>query len=545
MEKSNILKVLFIFLYLNIYSNVFSQTSKYYLVKFNNKNNSSFTINKPSDFLSERALLRRTKQNISIQNEDLPVSTFYTDSLEKLGLNVWLKSKWLNAVVIYTDEVTIKKVNSLAFVGSYDSLTRIDNQHEKFININSIANTESILAVNYGNSSNQTSMIGIDKMHQDGFAGQGIQIAVLDAGFKNANILSVFDSLYLNNRILGTYDFVAKENSVYEDHEHGMQVLSVLAGYSNSNLIGGAYRSSFYLFRTEDDNYESPLEEFNWAVAAEKADSLGVDIITSSLGYTDFDNTSLTHLRSDFDGKTTIAAKAAKIASRNGILVCVSAGNDGNKAWKYIGTPADTDSIIAVGAVDSQGKYASFSSIGPSADGRIKPDLSAKGSGAWIANTTGGFTSANGTSFASPILCGLAAGYWSAFPMLTKSEIINNLKISANQYLKPDNLLGYGIPNYTLAKNLVLNIGNEINNSPFIVYPNPIINNSELNIKMIDSSIVTNVLVYKTDGELMNVLMTKPINNTFSIDVSAYSKGVYLLKIITQNSNKTVQFVVL
>lgn len=545
MEKSNILKVLFIFLYLNIYSNVFSQTSKYYLVKFNNKNNSSFTINKPSDFLSERALLRRTKQNISIQNEDLPVSTFYTDSLEKLGLNVWLKSKWLNAVVIYTDEVTIKKVNSLAFVGSYDSLTRIDNQHEKFININSIANTESILAVNYGNSSNQTSMIGIDKMHQDGFAGQGIQIAVLDAGFKNANILSVFDSLYLNNRILGTYDFVAKENSVYEDHEHGMQVLSVLAGYSNSNLIGGAYRSSFYLFRTEDDNYESPLEEFNWAVAAEKADSLGVDIITSSLGYTDFDNTSLTHLRSDFDGKTTIAAKAAKIASRNGILVCVSAGNDGNKAWKYIGTPADTDSIIAVGAVDSQGKYASFSSIGPSADGRIKPDLSAKGSGAWIANTTGGFTSANGTSFASPILCGLAAGYWSAFPMLTKSEIINNLKISANQYLKPDNLLGYGIPNYTLAKNLVLNIGNEINNSPFIVYPNPVINNSELNIKMIDSSIVTNVLVYKTDGELMNVLMTKPINNAFSIDVSAYSKGVYLLKIITQNSNKTVQFVVL
>jgi subtilisin family serine protease len=545
MEKSNVLKVLFIFLYLNIYSNVFSQTSKYYLVKFNNKNNSSFTINKPSDFLSERALLRRTKQNISIQNEDLPVSTFYTDSLEKLGLNVWLKSKWLNAVVIYTDEVTIKKVNSLAFVGSYDSLTRIDNQHEKYVNINSIANTESILAVNYGNSSNQTSMIGIDKMHQDGFAGQGIQIAVLDAGFKNANILSVFDSLYLNNRILGTYDFVAKENSVYEDHEHGMQVLSVLAGYSNSNLIGGAYRSSFYLFRTEDDNYESPLEEFNWAVAAEKADSLGVDIITSSLGYTDFDNRSLTHLRSDFDGKTTIAAKAAKIASRKGILVCVSAGNNGNNAWKYIGTPADTDSIIAVGAVDSQGKYASFSSIGPSADGRIKPDLSAKGSGAWIANTTGGFTSANGTSFASPILCGLAAGYWSAFPMLTKSEIINNLKISANQYLKPDNLLGYGIPNYTLAKNLVLNIGNEINNSPFIVYPNPVINNSELNIKMIDSSIVTNVLVYKTDGELMNVLMTKPINNAFSIDVSAYSKGVYLLKIITQNTNKTVQFVVL
>jgi subtilisin family serine protease len=516
------------------------QVFHYYYVQLTDKNHSQHTIDQPQNFLSPRALLRRTNQQIAINNADIPVSQFYIDSLQKLGFEVWLKSKWLNAVVIYTDTTTIKQVTNQSFVVSHQRLTRV--AADLISPLKSIQQ-QSAVAINYGNAANQITMIGIDQMHKDGFAGQGMQVAVLDAGFSKANQLKVFDSLFVNNRILGTYDYVKKETTVYEDHEHGMEVLSVLAGYSEGNLVGGAYKASFYLLRTEDNNSESPLEEFNWAVAAEFSDSIGVDVISSSLGYTDFDTLSLSHHYSEFNGKTTIAARAAKMAASKGILVCVSAGNDGANAWKHISTPADADSIITVGAVDSQGKYAYFSSIGPSADNRIKPDLVTKGLGAWVATTSGTFGSNNGTSFSCPILAGLATGYWSAFPNLTSQEVIQNLKLSASQYLNPDNYLGYGIPNYSKAKNIVLGDVKQGNALMYLLFPNPVDENNTLVIRMLDNLNELIVFVYHADGSLV---LTKPVaqvGNDIFLDVSSLAKGVYFLKVQNVNQSKTVPFV--
>ena len=544
MVKNKFHIVLVVVLFITVsFSDIYAIGLKYYLVQLKDKNNSGYTINQPQSFLSPRALNRRNKQNIAIQMDDIPVSSYYTDSLQKLGLTVWSKSKWLNAVVIYTDITTISKVNSLSFVLGYQPLSRIENTTPCYSNLNAIKQPDASLPLNYGNSSSQNTMIGIDKMHEDGFAGQEMQIAVLDAGFNNANQLSVFDSLFINNRILATYDYVKKETSVYEDHSHGTEVLSVLAGYSEGNLIGGAYRSSFYLLRTEDGDSESLLEEFNWAVAAEFADSAGVDVIASSLGYTDFDNTALSHQYIDFNGKTTIAAKAAKAAARKGILVCVSAGNYGANAWKYISTPADTDSIITVGSVDSQGKYAYFSSIGPSADGRIKPDLVTKGLGAWVATTTGSYASSNGTSFSCPILCGLAAGYWSEFPNLTNQEVIANLKKSASQYINPDNYLGYGIPNYVTAKNMVLALEKNMDDKPFMIFPNPALTNLPLVIRMLDTSKIIQISVYKADGEIVEVVEIERLAQDVFLNITHLTQGVYFLKVMTSNQSHTQQFV--
>lgn len=537
MVKNKFLKSIFLLCLTFCFSNVYSQSLKYYLVYLKDKNHSAYFLSQAQDFLSQKAINRRINQKRSLEENDLPVSQYYIDSIQSLGLNVWLKSKWLNAVVIYTDSVSIKKLNVCSFVLKSSPISRKKSSID-FQNLNSL---NIIKSMDYGSSAVQTSMIGIDKMHANGFAGQGIEIAVLDGGFNNANNLSVFDSLYLNNRILGTYDYVKKETAVYEDHEHGMMVLSALAGYSEGNLIGGAYKSKFYLLRTEDVNIESPLEEVNWLVAAEFADSVGVDIITSSLGYTDFDNTSLSHTYKDMNGNTTIISKAAKLASRKGMIVCVSAGNDGANSWKYISSPADTDSIIAVGAVDNQSKYAYFSSRGPSADGRIKPDLSAKGLGAWVANTNGTFGANNGTSFASPVLCGLVAGYWSQFPNLTNYEVIENIKKSASQYYNPDNLLGYGIPDYTIARSIVLGLENEFDGNSFKVFPNPIDGNY-LTIKMLDTSKINNYEIFKIDGSSVFVPEVELLSHQLVLDVKSLVQGVYLLKLTTENTSKTVKF---
>lgn len=537
MVKNNFLKILLFLIVTISYSEVYSQSLKYYLVYLKDKNHSTYSLSQAQDFLSQKAINRRINQKRSLEENDLPVSQYYIDSIQSLGLNVWLKSKWLNAVVIHTDTNSIKKLKNCSFVLKTNPISRKFSQVD-FQNLNSL---NSIQSIDYGNSANQNQMIGIDKMHDNGFAGQGFEIAVLDGGFNNANHLSVFDSLYLNNRILGTYDYVKKETAVYEDHEHGMMVLSALAGYSEGNLIGGAYKSKFYLLRTEDVNIESPLEEVNWMVAAEFADSAGVDIITSSLGYTDFDNTSLSHTYQDMNGSTTIISKAAKLASRKGMIVCVSAGNDGANSWKYISSPADTDSIIAVGAVDNQGKYAYFSSKGPTSDGRIKPDLSAKGLGAWVANIDGTFSANNGTSFASPILCGLVAGYWSQFPYLTNYEVIENLKMSASQYSSPDNLLGYGIPNYTIAKNIILGFDDEMDKYPFRIFPNPN-NGNFLTVKILDTSKIKSFEVFKIDGSSVNVSVNELLPNQLVLDVNHLVSGMYLLRLTTEKTTKIIKF---
>ncbi|MCH8319055.1 MAG: S8 family serine peptidase [Bacteroidetes bacterium] len=539
---------------LSFLKNATQAQTKKYVIYFTDKNNSPYSVNKPEEFLSQRAILRRQKQNILITNRDLPVNKVYADSLNSLGANVWYTSKWFNAAVIEADSATQSVINNLGFVKNSENLTkkRISSSVEKKLAFEKnsfpkrITGTNKI-NINYGPSFNQAAMIGADIMHADGYRGEGMIIGILDAGFENANTLPVFDSLFTNNQILGTYDFVTNDTSVYEDYWHGTSVLSTIGGYLEGQIIGTAYKASFFLFRTEDVFSEFHIEEINWLIAAEYADSAGVDVINTSLGYTDFDDPAMNYTYSDMDGNTALITRAADFAAATGMLIVNSAGNLGNSSWKYIAAPADGDSVLTVGAVDLNEVYASFSSQGPSYDGRVKPNLMAQGQNIWAATSSGGFTYSSGTSFSSPILCGMAAGFWQANPGLTNMEVIDYLQRSASHYVNPNDQYGYGIPDYSKAQQLVFSSkgGNIIVNNN-TVYPNPFTDQdlvlfidpqdqgNEIIIKIFDLS--GRIIALETIAKAKNI-------NKLNINSKVLLPGIYLISVITPNALYTTKVV--
>ena len=318
-------------------------------------------------------------------------------------------------------------------------------------------------------------------MHAAGFRGEGMHIAVLDAGFPGVNVIPAFQPLFQQNRLLSTFDVVRGGTSVYDIDSHGTWVLSTMAAYQPNAFIGTAPNASYHLIRTEDNRgTESPVEEAYWLIGAEYADSVGVDIINSSLGYRDFDNPDFSYSYSQMDGNTALSTRAADLASAVGILVVNSAGNSGNNAaWPYVSAPADGDSVLSVGAVDSLGVRIGFSSVGPTADGQIKPNLATQGSQTAIIDPSGFIGRGSGTSFASPVLAGMAAGFWQANPTLTAQQVRQYLELSGSQASAPDNLLGYGIPDFRRAYNLAnpnsplgLPVGE--GRSVLELYPNPV-----------------------------------------------------------------------
>jgi subtilisin family serine protease len=463
---------------------LFSQVapSKYW-IQFTDKEYSSFSTDQPLDFLSQKAIDRRLKHSIAITEQDLPVSTFYTDSLEKLGMLILNTSRWLNAVTVFSnDQALLDTIHNLGFVAGKQKSLRLKSQPEpsdekfsqKFEPVVARKSYSSDV-YQYGASENQVKMLKGEFLHNLGFTGNNIHIAVIDAGFENSNTVSSLSHLFLSGRILGTRDFVTAGNSVYHEHQHGTNVLSVIGGNLNGQLIGTSPGASYWLLRSEDASSEYLIEEDNWVAAAEFADSAGVDIINTSLGYTIFDDPDMNHTYQDMDGKTTRISIAAGIAASKGMLIFVCAGNDGNKFWRYISAPADSDSALAIGAVNSSGNYVSFSSVGPSADGRIKPDLAAKGQGVVLQSASGAIVTGNGTSFSSPLVAGMAACLWQAFPELKAWEIKKAIVESASQFQNPDNLKGYGIPNFEKAYKLLDSSYIEIpwSVSPFKLYPNP------------------------------------------------------------------------
>ena len=319
-------------------------------------------------------------------------------------------------------------------------------------------------------------MLNGDILHDMGYRGQGKVIAVLDGGFLNANTLDVFDSLWQNNQILGTHDFVNGGQVLFDGHPHGSMVLSCMGGNYPGELIGTAPKASYWLLRSEDTGSEYRIEEYNWVSAAEYADSVGADVINSSLGYSDnFTDPGQNHTYSEMDGNTTPCTIGADMAAKKGILVVNSLGNSGNSDWYYLGAPSDGDSVLGIGAVTENGSYASFSSHGPSYDGRVKPDVVAQGSGAYVVDPYGGgFGYNSGTSFSSPIMAGMVTCLWQANPALNNMQIADAVSKSASQYLSPDDMLGYGIPDFVLANNILTIIdgpGEEI--ATMNIYPNP------------------------------------------------------------------------
>lgn len=531
----------------------FAQTSKTYLVIFKDKNNSSFSVSEPGKFLSEKSIARRQKQNIAIKERDIPVNSNYISLVKETGVVVKNQSKWLNAITISTnDENKLSNIKKLSFVKSI-TLTadpaspKIHTTKFDVSNIQSTHNynpTEKSV-LNYGPSFFQADQINIDCMHDLGFMGQGMTIAVLDAGFYKADSLPAFDSLRMNNQLLGCRDIVIGDTLVFEDFPHGMNVLSCMVGNLPGQLVGTATKAKYWLLRTEDAFTETLQEEINWLVGAEFADSVGADVINSSLGYSKFDGGVGDHYYSDMDGNTTIITNAADWAASVGIFVTTSAGNSGGPPWFKITAPADADSALTVGAVDSAGIIAGFSSRGLTFDGRIKPNTCARGVQAVVAANTGGTTLTGGTSFSSPITAGAVACLWQANPTANILDLIYAIQASASQALSPDSIYGYGIPNFCKADSILtfllsVNSFDANSENSLSVYPNPF--NSNFVIEFYAAKKETllielyDVAGRKITSQEQNV-NSNSINKFSLSDITTLSKGVYTLRLIS--SNKT------
>ncbi|MBC7921790.1 MAG: S8 family serine peptidase, partial [Ferruginibacter sp.] len=408
-----------------------------YLVRLKDKANTPYSLHNPSRFLTPRSVQRRLKQGILLTERDLPVNPAYTDAIRQAGATLRYTSRWLNAALVEATPATLETVLRLPFVEGVEGKQALaavrlapggrvsGGQSVAGPTRNEVSAPQSKpVPLQYGPSIDQVAMIGADKMHEQGYHGEGMLVAVLDAGFRNVDQSSHFRHLFTNNQVVSTYDFVRGEPGVYEDDDHGAHVLGAMAGFEEGKLVGTAYQARYILLRTEDASSESRVEEVNWLMAAEYADSAGVDVINSSLGYNTFDDPSQNYTYADLDGDKALITRAADWAAAAGILVVNSAGNEGANRWQYIAAPADGDSVLAVASVDRNQVRAPSSSKGPSADRRVKPELAALGSGAVVGvSSTGNIVTSGGTSFSAPVLAGMATGFWQAHPQLTNMQV--------------------------------------------------------------------------------------------------------------------------
>jgi hypothetical protein len=428
-----------------------------YWIQLKNKTGTPYTINNPSVFLTPQSISRRTTYNIPVNQTDLPVTPAYIQQIEAINhVQVLYASKWLNSLVISVDSSAVamqalSAIKSLSFV--LDTTKAKKMKLNKFPSINQFdlasreLNESNISAkYKYGMGTGQAYQLEVQCLHETGYRGQGMVIAVCDVGFNDVNTGSMFDSIRNSNGILGTRDFVAGGTNAYQGGSHGTMVFTCLAANSPGIMIGTAPKAKYWLFRTEDGGSETLVEEYNWVRAAEFADSVGVDMITTSLGYTTFDNPAQNHTYATLNGRTAPMSIAANLAARKGIFVLNAAGNEGTSNWKYISVPADADSICTVGAVDTTGAVAAFSSVGPTADGRIKPDLQACGVRAWVSSDGSNIFPGNGTSFATPVLAGAVACFWQKNRSFNNIRILDTLKKGASNGKTPNNIRGWGIP---------------------------------------------------------------------------------------------------
>lgn len=528
----------------------FAQTPMKYWVQFTDKGNNTYSISNPSAYLSPRALQRRADMGIAIDSTDLPCTPMYVAGVAATGATVHAQSKWLNGVVIITSDTSdLTQINALPYVVSTSFIAlRTGNTEdvkfsdETFTRANPSTERQGIVEstmLSYGQAYDQANQIGAVCLHNAGFTGTGMVIAVIDAGFRDVDVHPMFDSLRTNGQILGTWDFVAGDASVYEDNAHGAMVLSCIGGNMPGQHVGTAPGAQFWLLRSEDAATEYIIEEYYWACAAEYADSVGADLINSSLGYTQFDDPSQNHVYADMNGDIAPCTRAADYAASRGIVVVNSAGNSGQNAWFYIGAPADGDSVIAVGAVNVNGTIAGFSSHGPTADGVVKPDACARGENASIVDLSGTVQFGNGTSFASPVLCGAIACLMQAHPSATNMTIVNTVREAGSTYANPDGAYGYGIPDLCSA-NLILSGSTFVpgkddtmlglGQNPFstsLSFTLYVADNQDILVRLYDmqGKIVTEQAMFAAGGAL----------NYYTInELGSVADGVYVLQVTTQ-----------
>lgn len=516
-----------------------------YWVRLKDKAGSDYTLDNPHAFLSQRALDRRARFGVALDSLDLPVSESYIRTLQDLGLMVQNSSKWLNGVTIFVPEGTdVSYLDTLPFVLStqlvethYATVPHIGGHVPTWNPLQPSGSTyEPFSRTYYAHAYTQIKQLnGID-LHRQGYEGQGIIIGVCDGGFPGIESMDLMDSLRADGRLMTVRDFVWLGDSVFSIHPHGTSVLSLMASYKPGMMVGTAPRATYVLCRTENTLVETLLEEYNWAAAAEYLDSLGADIITSSLGYFYFDYNGHNHTLADLDGNTAPMSIASNIAATRGMLVINAAGNDGMSNPQHLGAPADAELVLTVGAATHDGTRASFSSYGPTADGRVKPDVMALGEEVPCANADGNLNASNGTSLACPIMAGMMACLWQRYPDWTPAQLCDSVRAWGNFADHPDLMAGYGIPDFGLATQSPTDPEGIAHpeSASVRLYPNPV--HDQFHVV---SPSPCNITICDAMGR--EVYKDKNIN---TVSVSHLPKGIYFVIISSSDACSTHRLMV-
>lgn len=536
---------LFILLLVALPQTIMSQKNGYF-IGFTDKQGTVGNIQHPEDYLSQKAIVRRMVQGITIDSSDLPVSTIYINQLKSYGVEIMHSTKWLNGVIaMCDDEQVINHIKQLSFVRTVELTKGYANQVPAKVKFESteLMQSKSANISDYGDALMQISTINGLALHEQGYMGDGKVIAVIDAGFYRANSLPLTSQLFENGQIIGQYDFVNPAGSgdeLFEQNQHGMQVLSIIGGNGNGSYLGTAPDAKFWLMRTEDVNSEFPIEADYWVCAAEMADSAGVDIINTSLGYSTYDNSLLSLTYNQLDGTSRISI-AATMAVNKGIVVVVSAGNEGNRPWHYILTPSDARDVLTVGAMAADSTLASFSSVGPTADGRIKPDVVAMGHRCAVQGNTGNVVLGSGTSYSAPVVTGMIACLWQALPGYSATEMIGLVKQSANGYSMPNSSWGYGIPDFGKALQIASHTISESENRWHLA-SNPVHSYLIAENKNVANDDVWEVSLFDIFGrKLISRINAGPVY--VNDQIGNYPSGIYLLQLKSAQKSQVIKFV--
>lgn len=512
------------------------------LVKFSDKPNAQYYYDNPLEMLTQKAIDRRAKYSIPFNIQDVPVETTYVSQVESLGIDTVAVSKWFNGVFAWATETQISQMEALPFVSEVESFVKIEGpkiytpQGDKFENdLLGNVQPDGTLDFNYGWTEEQVTQLKLDYLHNLGFTGEGITIAIMDNGFPGVNTLGGFSYIRNNGQIKGGYNFIENNENIYARGTHGTMVLSTIGGYIENQYVGTAIDADFYLFITENTDHELPDEEVHWISAAERADYLGVDVINTSLGYNEFDDSRYNYVYDDMDGQTAFITRGAQIAAEKGMMVVNSAGNSGNSAWHYITAPADGVDVFTIGAVDQYGISAGFSSYGPSADGRVKPDVTARGKDAAIIRANGSLDHSNGTSFSSPIMAGAMACFIQAHPNELPSNLRQIVRQTASRYTNPTDQLGYGIPNFELAHNSLMSVVDLSSQNLVSVYPNP--TSGLVNLQSDEK--IQSIQLISIEGKLV-----RKYASSSQLNIQDLPNGVYLLKIQLENGKFEIKKIV-